>query len=173
MTAKEKKQALLLQKAEEMKKRVAEMMTSPPVFNFEKSSPEKHVVVKKEEATDIDEIGGEQFKLWGKNVQVLGWEKKRESVKVLVNGEKSIYNWPLHKLCAYHTAIHFEAEPRYMKMFGNSRKITIGNDAYIVANDKVWYKNGTPIDKDHELIAAKWSEFVVGKEVKSDIPWII
>jgi len=165
LTAAEKKKLLLAQKAEEMKLRVAEQFASV--------QPEKHVVAKKEDVTDIDEIGGEWFRLWGKRVQVLGWEEKRKSVKVLVDGAKSTYNWPLHKLVAYHTAIHFEAGPKYMEIFGNSRKITIGNDIYVTANDRVWYKNGEPIHKDHELIAVKWSEFASGKEIKSDVPWIM
>lgn len=165
MTAAEKKKALLLEKAEEMKRRVAEQFASV--------SPERHVVAKKEESTDIDEIGGEWFRMWNKKVQVLGWEEKKKSVKVLVDGVKSTYNWPLHKLCNYHTAIHFSAEPKYMEMFGNSRKVTIANCEYIVSNDRVWYLNGRPVDKDHPLIAVKWSEFVSDKEIKSDVPWIM
>ncbi len=165
MTAAEKKQALLIQKAEEMKRRVAEQ--------FAAVQPERFVpVARRSEPDEMAEIGGEWFRMWTKKVQVLGWEERKKSVKVLVNGEKSTYNWPLHKLCAYHTAIHFEAEPRYMEMFGNSRKITIGSDVYIVANDKVWYMNGAPVGS-HTLAVARWSEFVVGKEIKSDVPWIM
>lgn len=89
---------------------------------------------------DISEIGCKLVRMWGKRVEILGWEKKGESlVSVRVNGIVSAYKYPFHRYVMF-PFINFEVleDCGYLERFGNGTEYAIGGKRYGVKDDVVW-----------------------------------
>ena len=88
---------------------------------------------------DIAEIGCSLVRMGTKLVKIIEWDARNEFVVVTVDGELSMYKYPLHKNC-YYRFIDFEVleDCGYLEKFANGEEYVIDGKRYGVIGDVVW-----------------------------------
>lgn len=113
---------------------------------------------------EINEIKCKSFKLYEKNVIVLGWAEKGRSCKVLVDGLETIYLYPFHTQVV-HPFVNFSAGKEYMEEFGNCDKVEVDGSEYCVTGDVVWYINGRYLSSSERNEFGSFDKFSENKEI--------
>ncbi len=127
--------------------------------------PDRKPVKSEAERTVFDDIGCRKIRIWGRTIEITGWNKKEESVFVKVNGEPSSYSWPFHRTVAF-PFINFEVldDCDYLERFANGTEFVIDGKRYGVKDDVLWADDDGYLSAQKRVDKGSFTKFLAGKE---------